>query len=492
MTWTYEKATHLRKRARLAFFLVVAVVLSATALYLHLGLDRPQKYLTGAVYYLWYPQNFRLGYLRGRLDPPQPPSLGLYDSADPKVAQQHIAWCSAHGLDFLAVDWWPRDKKQYEVLQKGLLSAPNLGDIKFCLFYETWQLEFKRGVTYFTPKTSRQFVDDLTTAAETLFKHPNYLRVKGRPVLFLYLTRTFWGDYPQALEKLREELGARGHNPFIIGDEVFWQVIAAPGPDDPNPPAEPKPTSEPQVDRMRLFDAVTAYNMYEGGKPTHAGYGADSAYAIEVRGKFQDYIRALKDTKVGFVPSLIPGYNDRGVRHGSRHYVIPRKWQAGAAEGSFLAQCFERIIPQTLDPRLNMILLTSFNEWNEDTQIEPVNPAPAPAATSDDIFTCGYAYPGYGPAYLETVRDLVCAAWGRVSDAQGRPAPGVEVLAWQGGNLKVRGKSDSQGIYTISRLGFEPGQIEIGLGEDGPRQTVEIKAGSGAMKMDLTTQESKP
>ncbi len=54
-----------------------------------------------------------------------------------------------------------------------------------------------------------------------------------------------------------------------------------------------------------------------------------------------------------------------------------------------------------------MILVTSWNEWNEDTAIEPI--AAAPPTTTDDSasghdLTGGAAYPGYGAAYLEVLR----------------------------------------------------------------------------------------
>ena len=51
-------------------------------------------------------------------------------------------------------------------------------------------------------------------------------------------------------------------------------------------------------------------------------------------------------------------------------------------------------------------MITSWNEWNEDTAIEPV--AAAPATTNDrrgGFFTQGYPYEGYGTTYLDIVRD---------------------------------------------------------------------------------------
>ena len=43
------------------------------------------RYLVGAYYYIWYPSNFKQGYLRGKLKPPQVPVLGHYHSEDVKT-----------------------------------------------------------------------------------------------------------------------------------------------------------------------------------------------------------------------------------------------------------------------------------------------------------------------------------------------------------------------------------------------------------------------
>ena len=43
-----------------------------------------QRYLSGAYYYLWYPENFKQGYLREKLVPPQEPMLGLYGFQRPQ------------------------------------------------------------------------------------------------------------------------------------------------------------------------------------------------------------------------------------------------------------------------------------------------------------------------------------------------------------------------------------------------------------------------
>jgi hypothetical protein len=72
------------------------------------------RYLVGAHYYIWYPSNFHMGYLRERLRPRQTFPGGEYQSTDTKVIARHIAWCSEYGIDFLSIDWWPGDSKRTE------------------------------------------------------------------------------------------------------------------------------------------------------------------------------------------------------------------------------------------------------------------------------------------------------------------------------------------------------------------------------------------
>lgn len=452
---------------------VALIILAAVAAALALAVIMPReanydplddRYLVGAVYYAWYPENFRHGYLREKLNPPQQPVLGTYDSADVGVAEKHIEWASRYGVDFFAVNWWPRRPEQNRTVSDVFMKASNLDDIRFCVFYETWNLGFEtdRGVTVFDEANTNKLVSDFIKIAGLMFGHPAYLKVDGRPVVFLYLARTFHGDYAAAIARLREELLQRGYDLFLVADEVFWGVVPADGFGRPvkNPEKvghNPYLTPEPQMKRIRLFDAVTSYNMYEGGSEQFRGYGAQSAYVKEVNEKYGEYRTAIgaAGAQVALAPNVIPGYNDRGVRPRVDHFAIPRQWAEGAPEGSFFAESIDRIVFPNIDPELNMALVTSWNEWNEDTSIEPLRKS---APTVEDntgpgrYFTQGYPYSGYGFTYLEVLRDKFIAVAGRVTDGGGGAVKGAEVCAWRGAVKAACDLTDSGGYYAISRL----------------------------------------
>src|SRR3546814_171476 len=263
--------------------------------------------------------------------------------------------------------------------------------------------------------------------ADTYFGHPSDLRVDGRPVVILYLTRVLVGDVAGAMAEVREMWRARGHDPYVIADEVFWNVTA-----DRRPASF---TSRPQESRIRLFNAITSYNPYESGRPSHAGYGAESEFVPDVNGLYQRY-RDATGGEVPIVPGVLAGYNDRGVRPRLDHYVIPRAWAPGAAEGTFLAEMLRQVADRWLDPRNPMVMITSWNEWNEDTGIEPLAGAEATAAdtATDGISrTNGVAYGGVGTRYLEVVRNHYVAVAGRVVSSDGAPIVGTVVTAWRDG-----------------------------------------------------------
>lgn len=432
------------------------------------------RYLVGATYYIWYPLNFYFGFMRGALKPPQSPSMGLYDSSDPKVAERHIAWCSRYGIDFLAVSWWPNKPEINPAIDKGLLKARNLKDIKFCIFYETWGVGWvdEKGATIFDQAAIDKLNANMDLIADKYFDNPSYLKINGRPVVFLYLTRTLAGDYEKAFTDLRARLKAKGHDVYFIADEIYWSVMSTRQSEQPKPFLEPKP----QPERIKLFDALTSYNMYLSSRKDHGGYGAKSNWVRDVGKIYRQYFD-LCGPNTNFVPNILPGYNDRGCRLPMQQFVIPRQWDKGAPEGSFLAQSFDKLALPFVDPRLNMIMITSFNEWNEDTAIEPTIDAPP---TNHDIsdsghgFTDGYEYYGYGTKMLEVVRDKVCSVSGRVTDQAGNPLWGAEVTASQNGKTIAKTTTDCEGYYTFSRLLMPPGQYEVNASVSA--QTVEVNA----------------
>jgi glycoprotein endo-alpha-1,2-mannosidase len=414
-----------------------------------------QKYLVGAYYYLWYPGNWREGYINGRLLPQQLPTLGQYDSSDLKTIEQHINWSSQYGIDFLAVSWWPDHPELDRIIREKIFKARNISDIKFCIFYETSGLGLEGDRINFTPDKTKKLISDFKFLSQQYFSHPSYLKIKGRPVAIIYLTRTFIGDYPKAINSLRKSLQEMGFNPFLIGDEIFWYVMR------PNPLP---PSPHPETNRIKMFDGITAYNMYNWAKPQQMGYGSQSTYLSDVHKLYREYQTAI-GSKSHLIPGTIPGYNDRGVRLSENHQVIPRQFTSGGEEGSFLTEALKRTVLPFMDPDIPIALITSFNEWNEGTQIEPTDASGitnldhSPSKTE---YTQGHVYQGYGERYLSILRDTFMAVSGQVKDEKGeRPLSQINLKVFKGENLMAATLTNSQGFFNLSRLNIPPDVYEI-------------------------------
>ena len=362
---------------------------------------KPRDCMVGVHYYVWYPGNWRLGYLRGLLNPPSRPELGKYSSKDPRVIEQHIAWSEEYGIDFWAIDWWPDRPEENEVIKDFICKAKNIDKIRFCIFYESLARGFDRNLyaTVFDEDVTKLFLSDFEYIARTYFSHPSYLKIEGRPVVVLYTTRSYTGAYKEAIALLRWKMRDLGFDIYLVGDEIFWSVRRE------NPL---RVSAEPDVERIRLFDAITAYNMYEGNKPQQEGYASSSTFFEDVAAKYSEYKKITDANNIDFIPGITPGYNDRGVRLVVDHYVIPRQFGPGEPEGSLFSKSIERLALPFLDPDINMVLITSWNEWNEGTQIEPTvlsSPANSDSSESGRDYTQGYFYSGYGEKYLEIIKD---------------------------------------------------------------------------------------
>lgn len=345
--------------------------------------DQPQSpYTVGVYYYPWYGGDFHGGhYMRDRLQPPQYPSLGEYDDRDAAVIAQHLAWSRQAHIGLWVASWWGPDKREDRTLLQHILPHGDLGSMQIALFYET------SGRT----RNFEDFADvgaDIAYMAEHYFDHANYLRIDGKPVLFVYLTRVLSrkGTLAEMVGLMRAAAEQAGHEIYIVGDEVFGQAPAS-------------------SEALALLDAVTNYDVYGSvGAKGYAGQAAvDRYYAAQGRWREMAHTAGA-----AFIPAATPGFNDKGVREG--HAAVSRKLDADAEFGSLFRAMLEQAVDYTDESTGKMLLITSWNEWHEDTQIEPVGAA---AATKKDLsetgmdFSEGLEYEGYGERYLQILREVV-------------------------------------------------------------------------------------
>lgn len=328
-------------------------------------------------YYPWYSganwdQN---KFLRGKNRMNIPPLIGTYDNVVNRVtAKQHIEWSTNFGIDNWICSWWGPNSYQSNAILKNIM--PNMvgTNMTFCLFYET--SNFYGSNWTFGPTEVQLFYDHIKYMNDNFFSHPNYWKIGGRPVVVVYLSRQMSGNYAEALTRVRKDF-----NVYLIGDDFHFG------------PAEP--------DRHKNWDAITIYNSH--GLKTYDGYPKTTGFIEGCRKNFQTHKKALVGTATKLMSNVIPGYNDRAQRLEVNNYPIPRKVAADSAEGS----TFNQMLTVGLEEGDSAVgtAICSWNEWWEDSEIEPtvVSPPTNVDGTADFTYSKGYMYEGYGATLLKMI-----------------------------------------------------------------------------------------
>jgi hypothetical protein len=336
----------------------------------------------GAYYYPWY-GTFAGGHsvnqsLRGHLAPPQPPALGAYSSRNAATVTSHIDQSHQGNIDFWAVSWWGPNSAENTTFRDSILANARASELKYAVHYESTG----RLGSFDNPNYSN-LVNDFRYLANNYFQNPNYMEINGRPVVFMYLTRAYFNSQVSrdAVANLRATMQAEfGVDPYIVGDDLFGAV---------------------DIERARLWDAITDFDVY--GTSLQAN-GSTTAGLNHLKGVYDDARAALANENIGFIPTASPGFNDKGVRDG--HPAAPRYMtdNANSPEG----ELFDRMLREVVVPRVdakadNILMINSFNEWHEDTQIEMS--IIAEATSTDDSgtnrYSEGYKWEGYGGKYLD-------------------------------------------------------------------------------------------
>ncbi len=136
---------------------------------------------------------------------------------------------------------------------------------------------------------------------------------------------------------------------YLIGDVVYWP--------DYNKPPDPE--------RLRLFDAITAYSMWTSPLFQNKAPHLDFKLFIDDAMKVYTADKAAADRLgVAFIPDVMPGFDSTHSRIRSRRDPVLRRSPANF-------RYFIENAKKQIDPKLRMLFVTTWNEWNEGSYVEP-------------------------------------------------------------------------------------------------------------------------
>ncbi|MEM2088291.1 MAG: glycoside hydrolase family 99-like domain-containing protein [Thermoproteota archaeon] len=296
------------------------------------------------------------------------PLLGFYESDDWSIISRHIEWATGCGISGFFVEWSGLKAPSYDDSLKIMLQHPDSRKIKFSLTYAVsialgtvWEQgaqgkkpdEIDWTVNCSDPDVEARFLKDIDYAAKNYFWRENFLKVKGRPVFYLWASATMKGDAIGLLQKARKMVAEKyGMNVYFIGEEVMWG-------------------SSPELERVRAFDAVMPYVMINMSVPPSESYPLEKSLS-SIIAQYEGWSNVCRDLGIGFIPGVFPGYNDKNrtayyvEKDGKVDTMTPVVTRSVESFRSFCSEARKLV-----DPDVGLINIASWNEWFEGSTVEP-------------------------------------------------------------------------------------------------------------------------
>jgi len=272
------------------------------------------------------------------------PVLDQYNSRNPDVISQHFKWLQNGGINWLSLSWYGRDSWSGITAEDYLLEADGVENFDLSILYESQNLLEQDEDTYrtnFDREVNRsQLISDIEYLADNLFHRDEYLHIEGKPVFYPYTSSGFYGDIEGTIA---EAEGRIGKEIYLIGDFPFQKW----------PPAK--------AHNLDVFDALANYSAFY--QPWE---DINELVPEQPRKRYTEWLlRTQSDSQLNFIPTMSPGF-DKTSHEDSESKELP------ILDGSpekFSEWC--RTVRRLMDSDLEAVLLTSFNEWHEGTQLEP-------------------------------------------------------------------------------------------------------------------------
>ena len=243
------------------------------------------------------------------------PLLGAYSSSDPAVVRQHMRWMNQARIGVLTLSFWGRHC--FEDLNTPLiLDTAHRFNVKVNFHIE--------------PYAHRRqfFIDDILYLLDEYGHHPAFYRTEGQKPLF-YIFKSTVG---------------KGDRDYISDEE--WNFM---------------------LYRLRLdsrSDCIFLGQTTNLARCQRSGFDGVYTYSVETVSQWEEIGARFRSAGLIWSPSIWPGYIDSRQKAytGEKTIHIPRE------DG----KTYDRLAEAAISSQPDILTITSFNEFHEGTQIEPV------------------------------------------------------------------------------------------------------------------------
>lgn len=251
------------------------------------------------------------------------PRLGPYSSSNLTVLNQHMKWMHQAGIGVVVTSWWGAGTFEDERLWDVLDAADNFG-LKVAFYVEPYGggYQAETGGTR-TPYTA---MNDTKYLIDTYGCHRAVHRIKGRPVFFYFAAREYNHGKQDEWKLVWDTLHAKErYNPVVITQDTDLKYRVVPG-------------------------------GWDGGHE----YGCRAA--IDDMPRWAQMAQSYDNAGKILFMNTCPGGDKSRMSPGTEP-VISRQ------NGQLYATLWKGAIQAKT--KSTRVVITSFNEWHEGTQIEP-------------------------------------------------------------------------------------------------------------------------
>jgi hypothetical protein len=279
-------------------------------------LDEGSSPLVLAFYYNWFDENTWT--LEKMSDFP----VTLYNSRDRETVVHHITQAREAGIDAFVVAW-------YGPQVEGNQTETNLALLLEVADDTAFRVSVEFGPDSPFIHSQQDVVDALRHVLQIHAQHPSFLRVEGRPVIF------FWrlDDIPLAPGQTSLEAWQAVRDQVDADHESIWIAEGV------------------EVEYQQVFDGHHLYSV---------------AWSEDVHQTLSDWgyrirrYNARHGTDKLWVATVMPGYDD--LKTGRDDAFVRER-----EDGQFYRDTWQA----AMDSRADWVVITSWNEWVEGSQIEP-------------------------------------------------------------------------------------------------------------------------
>jgi len=297
--------------------------------------------------------------------PERTPALGFYSQENPEVADWETKWAVEHGISYFVYCWYrdgqggPVKMRFGSAIHDALFKSRFVSKMKFTIMWEN-QSRGRAGVA-----DEGDLMNNLLPFwIDNYFRHPSYLKIDNRPLLFIYRPEFLVQDLGSvenvraAFDKMRQACRGAGFDGlYLLGEYRGLD------------------RNHLQLMKNLGLDYTFAYCWHVQNNP-------DPARAIATQ---MDYIQRTQD--MGVLPQVVTvsqgwsGWHDEGSI-----------WKIPPAEYKGLLQKAKKFVRTMPADQLGSktLLLDNWNEWSEGHYLAP--------------------HKEFGFGYLDAVREVFSTA----------------------------------------------------------------------------------